>query len=193
VNTMDIRPTQQTLGARIYGVDLAQPLSDAQTQTIIQTLGHYGVVSFADQKLSAQHLRDFSARFGELEINIANAYQEPGMPEVLILSNMVEDGKPLGIADAGQDWHTDMSYSRMIAFANVLYGISNAGDRRRCALVSPRPAFGSWCSHLPDPFRPAPPSPASRPSSPEARPDGITVAVAVHPPPSLTPLRKLTS
>jgi taurine dioxygenase len=123
MNTMDIRPTQQSLGARIYGLDLAQPLSDAQIQTIIQTLGQYGVVSFADQKLSAQHLRDFSARFGELEINVANAYQEPGMPEVMILSNMVEDGKPLGIADAGQDWHTDMSYSRMIAFANVLYGI----------------------------------------------------------------------
>src|SRR6266849_6192100 len=28
-----------------------------------------------------------------------------------------------GLADAGQGWHTDMSYSRMIAFANVLYGI----------------------------------------------------------------------
>jgi taurine dioxygenase len=29
----------------------------------------------------------------------------------------------LGLADAGQDWHTDMSYSKMIAFANILYGI----------------------------------------------------------------------
>ena len=37
--------------------------------------------------------------------------------------NIVEDGKPIGLADAGQDWHTDMSYSRTIAFANVLYGI----------------------------------------------------------------------
>ena len=41
----------------------------------------------------------------------------------MILSNIVENGKPIGLADAGQGWHTDMSYSRMIAFANVLYGI----------------------------------------------------------------------
>ena len=41
----------------------------------------------------------------------------------MILSNIVENGKPIGLADAGQDWHTDMSYSRMIAFTNVLYGI----------------------------------------------------------------------
>jgi taurine dioxygenase len=123
MQTMDIRPTHQTLGARIFGLDLSQTLSTDQVNTLIQTLGHYGVVSFADQHLTAQQLKDFSARFGELEINVANAYQEPGIPEVMILSNMVKDGKPLGIADAGQDWHTDMSYSRMIAFANVLYGI----------------------------------------------------------------------
>ena len=47
----------------------------------------------------------------------------PGLPQVMILSNIVENGKPIGLADAGQSWHTDMSYSRMIAFANVLYGI----------------------------------------------------------------------
>ena len=41
----------------------------------------------------------------------------------MILSNKVENGKPLGMSDAGQDWHTDMSYSSMIAFTNVLYGI----------------------------------------------------------------------
>jgi taurine dioxygenase len=41
----------------------------------------------------------------------------------MILSNIVENGKPIGLADAGQDWHTDMSYSRTIAFANVLYGM----------------------------------------------------------------------
>jgi taurine dioxygenase len=35
---------------------------------------------------------------------------------------MVQDGKPLGIGDAGQSWHTDMSYSNIIAFANVLHG-----------------------------------------------------------------------
>lgn len=41
----------------------------------------------------------------------------------MTLSNIVEDGKPIGMADAGQQWHTDMSYSSTIAFANVLYGI----------------------------------------------------------------------
>ena len=41
----------------------------------------------------------------------------------MILSNIIRDGRPIGLSDAGQDWHTDMSYSAEIAFANVLYGL----------------------------------------------------------------------
>ncbi len=51
------------------------------------------------------------------------AYCEPDVPEVMLLSNILKDGKPIGLADAGQDWHTDMSYNELIGFTNVLYGI----------------------------------------------------------------------
>jgi taurine dioxygenase len=122
---MDIKiiPTGATLGARVEGIDLSQPLSEPTFQMLIQALGQYGVLKYPKQKLSAQQLRDFSANFGRLEVNVANAYQEPGLAEVMVLSNIVENGKPIGLADAGQDWHTDMSYSTMIAFTNILYGI----------------------------------------------------------------------
>ncbi len=113
----------QSLGATIEGLDLAKPLSQEEFDAVLRALGRHGVIRFPRQKLTGRQLAGFSARFGKLEINVANAYQEPGIPEVMILSNIVENGRPIGLADAGQDWHTDMSYSRMIAFANVLYGI----------------------------------------------------------------------
>src|SRR5215471_19980103 len=120
---MNIIPTGAGLGATIEGLDLAMPMSDGGVDAITRALGQYGVIRFPRQQLSGSALRDFSARFGELEVHVSNVYQEPGIPEVMILSNVVENGKPIGLADAGQDWHTDMSYARMIAFANVLYGI----------------------------------------------------------------------
>jgi taurine dioxygenase len=120
---MKITSSGETLGATIEGLDLARPLAGDEFDAVVRALGERGVVRFPRQKLSGRQLADFSARFGELEINVANAYQEPGIPEVMILSNIVEDGKPIGLADAGQDWHTDMSYSSTVAFANVLYGI----------------------------------------------------------------------
>jgi taurine dioxygenase len=120
---MNVIPTGQVLGASIEGLDLARPLAENEVEAIIQALGRYGVVRFPRQELTAREQKDFAARFGELEINVAGAYQEPGIPEVMILSNIVKDGRPIGMADAGQDWHTDMSYSTMIAFANVLYAL----------------------------------------------------------------------
>jgi len=111
------------MGARIEGIDLSLPLSEAQYRGIEQALGKHGVVSFPNQNLTAQHLKDFSATFGTLEINVSNRGQEAGIPEVMILSNIMENGKYIGANDAGQGWHTDMAYSKTFAFTNVLYGI----------------------------------------------------------------------
>jgi len=118
-----ITPTGEILGAVIDDLDLSRPLSQPEVDDVLRALGQHGVLRFPRQELSALQLAEFSARFGELEINVANAYQEPGLPQVMILSNIVENGRPIGLADAGQGWHTDMSYSRIVAFANVLYGI----------------------------------------------------------------------
>lgn len=118
-----VTPSGQGLGARVENIDLSQPLTPENYKTIEGLLGKYGVLCFPKQNLTSQQLKDYSSKFGTLEVNVANVYQEPGLPEVMILSNKKVDGKPIGLGDAGQDWHTDMSYSKMIAFTNVLYGI----------------------------------------------------------------------
>lgn len=121
---MQLIPSGKVLGARIEGLDLSRALEDGEVESIVVALGRHGVVCFPRQSLTARQQKDFAARFGELEVNVASGpYQEPGIPQVMILSNIVKDGKPIGLADAGQDWHTDMSYSETIAFANVLYAL----------------------------------------------------------------------
>jgi taurine dioxygenase len=124
MNTITIIPTGETLGATVEGVDLNRPLDDGSFARILRALGEHGVLRFPRQRLDPAQQMAFSARFGSLEINVAGAFQEPGYPEIMILSNMTEpNGRPIGAKDAGQDWHTDMSYSETIAFANVLYAI----------------------------------------------------------------------
>ncbi|ANY16216.1 TauD/TfdA dioxygenase family protein [Bordetella pseudohinzii] len=120
---MRIEPKNAALGATIHDIDLSQPLDESRFRAIEQALGRYGVLSFPSQTWTTAQQRAFAQRFGQLEINVANTSQDNEFPDVMILSNMVEKGRPLGLNDAGQDWHTDMSYSRTIAFSNVLYGI----------------------------------------------------------------------
>jgi len=38
-----------------------------------------------------------------------------------VLSNIIENGKPIGNADAGRTWHTDMSYTRTPPRGSLLY------------------------------------------------------------------------
>ncbi|HEY4861566.1 MAG TPA: TauD/TfdA family dioxygenase, partial [Xanthobacteraceae bacterium] len=120
---MKIRPGGGALGARIEDIDLARPISEDHFRGILRALGAHGVLCFPGQQIDTQHLAVFGRMFGELEINVANAFHEPGFPEVMVLSNMTALGKPIGLADAGQGWHTDMSYSTEIALANVLYAL----------------------------------------------------------------------
>lgn len=120
---MKLTPNQGALGVRIEDIDLARPVCEADFATILTALGRHGVLCFPRQTLDALALKAFSERFGSLQGSPTGTYCEPGVPEVMLLSNIVEDGKPIGLADAGQDWHTDMSYNPVVGFTNVLYGI----------------------------------------------------------------------
>jgi taurine dioxygenase len=120
---MKIHPSSKALGATIEGIELAQPVSDGDFKQILRALGERGVLCFPQQQLETEEFARFGRMFGELEINVANQFHELGFPEVMVLSNMVKDGRPIGLGDAGQGWHTDMSYSKEIALANVLYAI----------------------------------------------------------------------
>jgi len=113
-----IKPNDAILGAAVTGVDLACALSDDDFARLLRALGDYGVLCFPGQLIDAAALRSFSVRFGELQV--LSRSSEPGMPEVSILSNVVENGRNIGTPDAGQDWHTDMTYNRIPGFVNVL-------------------------------------------------------------------------
>jgi taurine dioxygenase len=117
---LTIQPTGQTLGATITGIDLKQALSKADFAALLRALADHGVLRFPNQLLNPRELKLFSERFGKPQILGQSKFFDAEFPEVTILSNIIENGKPLGVADAGQTWHTDMAYSRTIGFVNVL-------------------------------------------------------------------------
>ena len=116
---LTVEPTGAVLGATIHGIDVKQA-DDRQFAQILLALGQNGVLRFPDQQLDIGDLRRFSERFGEIQGPSAAA---DDAAHVGILSNLKQDGKYIGSPDAGQDWHTDMSYRDVMGFVNVLYGI----------------------------------------------------------------------
>ena len=122
---LTIEPTRAALGATVRGLDAARPIPAAVFGEVLAALGQHGVLRFPDQHLDEEGIRRFSQLFGDVQGPSSGPLSKDGkeVPVVGILSNIKEDGKYIGAADAGQDWHTDMSYRNVIGFVNVLYGI----------------------------------------------------------------------
>ena len=116
-------PGNATIGASVVGADLARDADDATFGQIEDALHEHLVVVVRDQKLSPeQHIR-FSRRFGVLADHVLSPYALPGHPEIYVVSNIVENGKPIGVADAGPQWHSDFCYRERPSRCSLLYAL----------------------------------------------------------------------
>ncbi len=121
---IEVRPTGAAAGAEILGVDLAKGLDDAGFAPIQAALDKHGVIVLRDQKITPEQQIAFSRHFGETEVNYnAKMFGISGSPEIYLISNIVENGKPTGTRRAGENWHTDMSYAKRPAKATMLYAV----------------------------------------------------------------------
>jgi len=124
---MKISPTGAALGADVWDIQLDR-LDNTTFQDIYQAwLDHNGVLRFPCQDLNDDNFLEFAARFGELDlapINANGGYWKPKYPELAVISNVVQNGKPVGsLGSYESKWHTDMSYNESPPKASILYAI----------------------------------------------------------------------
>ncbi len=122
---ISIIPSGQPVGAEITGIDIARGFDDATFQEIKDAFNETGVIVFRNQKISEQDHIAFTKRFGEIRSNkFASYHSHPKFPdEIMVVSNIKENGKYIGNPDAGQAWHTDQSYTKCPPRATILYAI----------------------------------------------------------------------
>jgi len=120
-SAFDIELFDAPLGAEILGLDLSRPLSPRQFQRIHKAHLDHHLLVFRDQRITPQQQVNFSRRFGPLQIHVLRNFQLPSHPEVLIISNIIEDGKPIGLGDAGHFWHSDLSYKETPSLGSMLH------------------------------------------------------------------------
>lgn len=120
---VEFRAVHPLFAAEVLGVDLASGLDEAAFAPIRAAFEQHSVLVFRNQHLSERGQVEFSRRFGELEIHFLKQYLHPEHPELLLVSNILENGKPVGVVDAGQYWHTDTSYWQKPAYASLLYSV----------------------------------------------------------------------
>ncbi|MEQ1949190.1 MAG: TauD/TfdA family dioxygenase [Bryobacteraceae bacterium] len=121
-----VTPTGMALGAEISGIDL-KTITDAEFAALHRAWLDHSVVLLRGQNLTDADLIAFSRRLGNLDIapnqETGRRYVE-GFPEIYVVSNVIENGVPIGSLGAGEaTWHTDMSYLEDPPKASMLYAI----------------------------------------------------------------------
>ena len=139
-----VHPLSPKIGAEIRGVDISGPLDAADVAAIRQAWLDHCVLLFRGQSLNANQQRDFVRNFGELggrKVRVEpDNYRQPDAAtagldynaEAMLVSNVRENGKPIGVLPDGEMWfHHDMCYSPQPNRASFLYSIevpSHGGD-----------------------------------------------------------------
>lgn len=109
------------LGAEVIGLDLSRPLSTEDFQRLHRAHLDHHVLVFRNQRITPAEQVEFSRRFGQLQIHVLRNFQLPEAPEVLIVSNILENGQPIGLGDAGHYWHSDLSYKETPSLGSMLH------------------------------------------------------------------------
>lgn len=123
---LNVIPTGAALGAEITGLDIRDV--DAESfEELRRVWVESEVLLFRDQELTDSDLVRFSSFMGELEhapIQESGRRFVEGYPELYVVSNVIENGVPIGSLGAGEAvWHTDMSYLPDPPIASLLYAL----------------------------------------------------------------------
>jgi taurine dioxygenase len=120
-SSFTIRPLDAALGAEVFGLDLSQPLSDDDFARLHRAHLDHHLLIFRDMRITPTQQVTFSRRFGPLQIHVLRQFQLPSDPEILIISNIKENGQPIGLGDAGHYWHSDLSYKEIPSLGSMLH------------------------------------------------------------------------
>ena len=135
---MEVLPSGQALAAEVRNVDLRE-IGEADFAAIHRAWLDHLVLLFRRQQLTDEDLIAFSRRFGALDwapVQETGRRFVEGHPEIYVVSNVIENGVPIGSLGAGEAvWHTDMSYQETPPKASMLYALEvppDAGDTYFC-------------------------------------------------------------
>ena len=130
---VSIRPLHPTIGGEVSGCDLTKPLAREEVAALEAGMDRYAVLVFHEQRISDEQQLAFTRNFGEIENsaggNITRAYEKRLPPQMIDVSNLDQEHKPLARDDrrryfnlGNRLWHSDSSYRAIPAKYSLLSG-----------------------------------------------------------------------
>lgn len=115
------KPLGGDVGAEVFGINLAESSASESSTDISAALARHGVLLFRDQTITPDQHIAFSRHFGPLEEHVVSQFLLPGHPEILVISNVKENGRHIGAYGGAKLFHSDMSYKEEPSLGSLFY------------------------------------------------------------------------
>jgi taurine dioxygenase len=148
---MDIRRLSPALGAEVRGVDFSGTVSDAAVATLRAAWLEHGVLVIRGQRMTAAQQVGFTRRLGDPVVYTRSENAHPEHPELLVLSNVIVNGRRLGAAISGRYWHTDGHFLAAPPAGTLL-----------CAQLVPAVGGDTWFANMTAAYEALPPAMVAR-------------------------------
>ena len=116
------------LGARVEGVDITRPISDAVFAEIRAAFEEHSVLVFHDQPFDDETQVAFSRRFGGLEVTLSvnpaagTPFARQSNLDIKTGAVIPPDDRRMIYQRANMLWHSDSSFKRVPALCSLLSG-----------------------------------------------------------------------
>ncbi len=110
-------------GVEITGLDLSKPMDDKTQREFFDVFHASQVIVLRGQSLEFEQFDRLTQCFGRQDPHFLDHLRMRGHPAILMLSNIFEDGKPIGVFEGAAFWHTDVAYRDPPNSATIVYAI----------------------------------------------------------------------
>lgn len=121
--TLNTTPLTATFGIEVHDLDLSQSQPNDVIDELQSALNHHSVIVLRDQRLEPARHVELSRQFGSLMVHVLKQFLTTGHPEIYVLSNVSENGQPIGNHKEGWNWHSDLSYVEEPSMGSLLHAI----------------------------------------------------------------------
>ncbi len=118
-----VNALEEGFGAEVTGLDLSAEVDAATVARLRRQFHDSQLMVIRDQHITPQRFLWFARHFGEPQPHILAHLRHKEVPEILPLSNIFEDGKPIGVFDGAAFWHQDMAYEDVASNATIVHAL----------------------------------------------------------------------
>jgi len=158
--TMEVIRLNAPHGAEIRGLDLSKPMSHETVGAVRSAWCDNPVLLFREQELDDAQLMGLALNFGDLELppsrllkySHGSGQKDEVPPEINVISNVLENGKPIGQLGAEEaKWHSDTGFVEKPPAGSFLHAKELPDEGGNTSFLNLYDAYDA----MPDDFRDA--------------------------------------